>query len=51
MLTCIEEQPFTLKASIYISKKLFDIIILYETGDLTKNILNSVFKIFFNFIS
>jgi len=43
LLICIGEQPITLKSALYASKNLFDIITLYETGELTKKILKNVF--------
>jgi hypothetical protein len=43
LLTCIGEQPSTLKSSLITAKKMFDMLTIYETGDLTKNIFRGVF--------
>ena len=43
LLTCIGEQPSTLKSSLITAKKMFDILTIYEIGDLTKIILRGVF--------
>jgi GNAT superfamily N-acetyltransferase len=42
LITCVGKQPETLKASLLISKKLFDMVKIFELGDLNSEIISSV---------
>lgn len=42
LIICIGKQPETLKASLFIGKKFWDILKIYELGDLSDKIISSV---------
>jgi len=43
LLICIGQQPETINASITMTRKNFDVLIMHELGDLTYNLLKSIF--------
>ena len=54
LIICIGEQPKTLNSALIIGKNIFDYLVMYEIGDLNKNVLSNVNaqqigKIFINF--
>jgi len=42
LLLCVGQQPQTLKNALLESKKYYDLVKIYETGDMNKKILNTV---------
>ena len=43
LIICIGKQPETLKSSLFIAKSLYDMLTLYQVGDLNEKVLTSVF--------